>query len=127
LTCTNTSIQYKSIRRIKVGHSSDITNRVSGFRTSNPFCKVLMVLYTYHSNVLETNMKMKYEKYLKPNNSEFITGIEIEELKKQLVNFANSLDFEYTIENDEEIDKFNRHIIKENEGEKQQPEENKEI
>ena len=112
----------KSITRIKVGHSSDITNRVSGFRTSNPFCKVLMVLYTYHSDVLEKYMKIRYENFLKPNNSEFITGVEIDELKETMVNFANLLNCEYTIENDEEIDKFNRHIIKENDDEKQQQE-----
>ena len=35
-------IAYGSdISRIKVGHSSDITMRISGFRTGNPFCKVL--------------------------------------------------------------------------------------
>ena len=84
----------KSITKIKVCHSSDITNRVSGFRTSNPFCKVLMVLYTYHSDFLQKLMKIRYENFLKPNNSGFITGVEIDELKETMVNFANSLNCE---------------------------------
>lgn len=39
--------------RYKFGQTGDITNRVSGFRTSNPFCKVLMVLYTADNIDLE--------------------------------------------------------------------------
>jgi hypothetical protein len=101
--------------RIKVGITSDITNRVSGFRTSNPFCKVLMVLYTYDCEIIEKCMKNRYKKFLVPNNSEFITGIDIEELKKRILEIANVAGCEYTIESDEEIEKFNKHIIKEDE------------
>ena len=111
------SYEDDEINRIKVGISSDITNRVSGFRTSNPFCKVLMVLYTYNCEVIEKCMKNYYQKFLVPNNSEFITGVDIEELKKKLIDTANFIEreCEYTIESDEEIEKFNKHIIKEDE------------
>jgi len=102
------------INRIKVGISSDITNRVSGFRTSNPFCKVLMVLYTYNCEVIEKCMKNYYQTFLE---SKFITGVDIEELKKKLLDIANVVEREckYTIESEEEIEKFNKHIIKEDE------------
>lgn len=103
------------ISRIKVGHSSDITNRVSGFRTSNPFCKVLFVMYTFNSEVVEKAMKTKYEKFLEPNNSEFITGVDFEELKENLLSIANLLNCDHTLETDEELDTFNKHIIAEDE------------
>ena len=103
------------IQRIKVGNSSDVTQRVSGFRTSNPFCKVLFVMYTYNSEVVEKAMKTKYEKCLEPNNSEFISGISFEDIKESLLSIAKILNCEYTIETDEELEKFNKHIIQEDE------------
>jgi len=98
-----------SMKSIKVCISSDITNRVADIRTSCPFCKVLMVMYTDHSDVLQKNIRVKYEDI----NNEFLTGVTINELKESLITFANLLGLEYTIENDEEIGKFNKHIIKE--------------
>ena len=97
------------MKSIKVCISSDITNRVADIRTSCPFCKVLMVMYTHHSDVLQKNIRVKYEDI----NNEFFTGVTINELKESLITFANLLGLEYTIENDEEIGKFNKHIIKE--------------
>ena len=109
-------IAYGSdISRIKVGHSSDITMRISGFRTGNPFCKVLFVMYTYNSEIIEKSIKTKYEKYLKPNNSEFITDIDVETLKNDIITFATMLNSEYTLETEEELNKFNKHIIAEDE------------
>ena len=109
------SYENEDIKRIKVGHSSDVTQRVSGFRTSNPFCKVLFVMYTYNSEVVEKAMKTKYERFLEPNNSEFISNISFEELKESLLSIANMLSCDYTIEADEELEKFNNHIIHEDE------------
>ena len=99
--------------RYKIGQTSDITNRVSGFRTSNPFCKVIMVLYTEKNIDLEKMLKIKYEKQLLPNNSEFVTGVSKETLIENLLKFADILSLEYTIESEEELHKFNRHIIHE--------------
>ena len=101
--------------RIKIGNSSDITMRISGFRTGNPFCKVLFVMYTYNSEIIEKSMKTKYEKYLKPNNSEFITDIDVETLKNDIITIATMLNSEYTLETEEELNKFNKHIIAEDE------------
>ena len=66
--------------RTKVGMSRDITERISNYRTSNLFCKVLFVLYTEDCVLLETNMKRRYEKELNPNNREFITDVTTEDL-----------------------------------------------
>ena len=113
----NMKISYgnNDIQRIKVGNSSDITNRVSGFRTSNPFCEVLFVMYTYNSDIVEKVIKTRYEKFLEPNNSEFITNVNYTEIKESLLSIATILNCEYTIETDEELEKFNKHIIQEDE------------
>lgn len=97
--------------RYKFGQTGDITNRVSGFRTSNPFCKVLMVLYTADNIDLERSMKNRYNKQLQPNNSEFVTGVEKETLMKDLIALADILNLDYTIETADELIKFNRHIL----------------
>ena len=110
-------------KRLKVGFSSNITDRVSSFRTSNPFCQVIAVMYTYNSEVIEKFMKTKYDNNLKPNNHEFISGIDIEELKESMIAFVKMLNCEYTLETDEELRKFNKHIIKE--GEVEEIEDNK--
>ena len=98
-------------QRYKIGQTGDITNRVSGFRTSNPFCKVIMVLYTANNIDLERSMKNRYDKQLQPNNSEFVTGVHKEILMKDLIALADILNFDYTIETEEELTKFNRHIL----------------
>ena len=101
----------EEIMRFKIGQSGDITNRVSGFRTSNPFCKVIAVFYTDKSVELERSIKLRYEKQLFPNNSEFVSGVSKEDLMDDIVKLADILNFKYTIETNEELDKFNRHIL----------------
>lgn len=98
--------------RIKVGLSRDITDRIGGYRTSNPFCKLLFVLYTEDCVLLETNMKRKYEKELFPNNREFITGVTTSDLIKNMIELANITSLSYTIETDQELELFNDHNIK---------------
>jgi hypothetical protein len=97
--------------RYKIGQTADITNRVSGFRTSSPFCKVIFVLYTENNIDLEKTMKIKYEKHLLPNNSEFVTGVSKETMIEHLLQVADIMNLRYTIESDEDIKKFNRHLI----------------
>jgi hypothetical protein len=98
--------------RTKVGMSRDITERVSNYRTSNPFCKLLFVLYTEDCVLLETSMKRRYEKQLNPNNREFITGVTTEDLIKNVVEIANITSLDYTIETDQELELFNDHNVK---------------
>lgn len=96
---------------IKIGQSGDLTNRVSTYRTSNPYCKLLFVAYTNQSTLIETNMKLKYEKKLYANNSECITDVEVSTLINDIKNICCILNVEYTIESDEELENFNRNII----------------
>jgi hypothetical protein len=105
----------EEIKRFKIGQSGDITNRVSGFRTSNPFCKVIAVFYTDKSVELERSIKLRYDKQLFPNNSEFVSGVSKEDLMDDIIKLADILNFKYTIETNEELDKFNRHILCEKE------------
>ena len=99
------------IMRFKIGQTGDITARVSGFRTSNPFCKVIAILYSDNNMELEKSLKLRYQEQLLPNNSEFVTGITKEILKEDLVKLADIHNLKYTMETEEELKKFNRHII----------------
>jgi hypothetical protein len=99
--------------KIKIGFSGDITTRVSGYRTSNPFCKLLYVAYTQEHVLIEKCMKTMYDKNLKPNNSEFITDVPFETIKKTLEDTMKMLNVENTVETDEELKKFNQHNITE--------------
>ena len=102
---------HKDVLNIKVGFTGNITNRICGFRTSSPFCKLLYLMYSPQSLAIENNMKVRYEKELEPNNREFITGVQLEELVSYIKVFADSLRTTYIIETDEELDKFNGHIV----------------
>ena len=98
--------------RTKVGMSRDITERVSNYRTSNPFCKVLFVLYTEDCVLLETIMKRRYEKELNSNKREFITDVTTEDLIKNMVEIAKITSLNYTIETYQELELFNDHNVK---------------
>lgn len=101
-----------STTKIKIGKTSNITDRISGFRTSNPYVNLLFLVYTPHFNQIESNIKAKYESKLNPNNHEFLSDVTFEELKDSIIRFADMLGAEYSIENEDELDKFNTHIIK---------------
>ena len=101
----------EEIMRYKIGQTGDITARVSGFRTSNPFCKVIAILYSDNNIDLEKSLKLRYQEQLLPNNSEFVTGVSREILKEDLLKLADIHNFKYTMETEEELQKFNRHII----------------
>ena len=97
--------------KIKIGVSGDITDRIAGFRTNTPFCKLLYVMYTPGNLMIESNMKMRHEENLTFNNREFISNIPLEELIKDLHMFADILKTPFEIETEEELEKFNGHII----------------
>ena len=97
--------------RYKIGQTRDINSRVSDFRTANPFLKVIYILYTDKHVNLERSMKDRYEENLLPNNSEFVTGITKESVIETLLKMAEIHNFSYTVETNEELSKFNRHII----------------
>jgi len=98
--------------RTKVGLSRDITDRVGGYRTSNPFCKLLFVMYTEDYVLLEASIKRKYDKELYPNNREFITNIKTEDLVDGIKKLADILNINYTLETEQELNTFNEHNVK---------------
>lgn len=104
----------QTVSKIKIGFTGDITNRVSGYRTSNPFCKLLYLAYTNENILVEKCMKKTYQKNLEPNNSEFISDIPFEEIKTKLESTMEILNIEYILENEQELEKFNQHNITEN-------------
>jgi hypothetical protein len=99
------------VMKIKVGYTGSITDRVSGYRTSVPHCKLLLVIYTQHNVLIESSMKIRYANELNPNNHEFITGIPFETLKNDLITIVETLKAPYSLETSEEINKFNKNII----------------
>ena len=98
--------------RTKVGLSRDITDRVGGYRTSNPFCKLLFVMYTEDYVLLEASIKRKYDKELYPNNREFITNTKTEDLVDGIKKLADMLNINYTLETEQELNTFNEHNVK---------------
>lgn len=110
-------------QRIKIGFTKDITDRVTVYRTSNPFCKLLFVMYTEDCILLETSIKRKYEKERFPKNSEFICNVCVETLIKEIKNFAELINIKYSIEEENELITFNRHNIEFTEDEKDESEE----
>jgi hypothetical protein len=101
----------KNDLKIKIGQTGNISDRISGFRTSSPYCKLLFVIYTNENIGLEKFMKIKYDKELRPNNSEFISGVEKDVLINDLINIAGLMNLNYNIEDENELEKFNGHII----------------
>jgi hypothetical protein len=98
--------------KIKIGQTKDVTNyRIGTFRTSNPFCKLLFVMYSPDSILIEKNMKTKYAKELYPNNSEFVANVDVNELIDSCIAICDLLNISYELESEEELQKFNRHII----------------
>jgi hypothetical protein len=57
-------------------------------------------------------MKTKFESNLNPNNHEFFSDVSFDILKDTIIQFADILGSEYNIETEDELDKFNTHIIK---------------
>lgn len=96
----------------KVGGTNDINIRFSNFRTSNPFAKLLYVMYTDQAFDLETFIKLKHKTNLLLTNREFIVSIPILDLIQSIRSTATMLNISFTEETQEEITKFNEHIIK---------------
>jgi hypothetical protein len=96
---------------VKFGMSGAITARIGGYRTSNPYCKVLSVMYTEESLLLENMLRKKYDKKLLLSNREFISNVPLGELVAVLKSLADSLELSYTFESEEELEKFNSHIL----------------
>lgn len=91
----------------KIGQTGDISRRCSEFRTNAPNLKVLFVLYTDKNVHLEQSILSTFEKNRLPVKSEFISGVPMDILINTIVNLAKAHNFDFTIENDEELESFN--------------------
>ena len=100
-----------NVKHFKIGQSSDLTNRVSTFRTASPFCKVLFVMYVKENTTIEKCMKIRYEENLKPNKHEFISDVDVQDMVESIFQISKMLNQEYEIETQENLDKFNSHIL----------------
>lgn len=100
--------------KLKIGKSDNITGRVSGFRTSNPLCKLMFLMYTDQHHDIEKHMKRIYEDN-RPNDREFIEGIPLETLKQHFIDLSNILRSNYRLETEEQLCEFNKHLITEEE------------
>ena len=96
--------------KLKIGKSENITDRISGFRTISPFCKLEFLMYTDKHHLIESQMKSIYEDN-RPNDREFITGIPFEDIKQHFIEMATALRSNYTIETTENLQEFNQHIV----------------
>jgi len=96
---------------IKIGVSGKITNRSGSYRTSNPYCKLLFLIYSNESDLIEKTIKHKYEKNLYSLNSECVADVDVAILIKSIFDICELLNINYTRETEEEIEKFNRNII----------------
>ena len=96
---------------IKIGFAGKITDRACPYRTSNPYCKLLFLIYSNDSALIEKTLKHKHEKNLYSSNSECIADIELEVLINDVLAICELLNIEYTRETEEEIEKFNRNVI----------------
>ena len=114
--------EEEEILSYKIGQTGDINRRVTCYRTSNPFCKVIAVLYTDNHIDLEKILKLKYQKDLLYSNSEFVTGVSKKALKEDLIKLADVFNLEYSMETDEELVRFNRYMIHEDDVEEKIPE-----
>ena len=65
---------------------------------------------------------MKYQKDLLYSNSEFVTGVSKEALKEDLLKLADVFNIKYSMETDEELVRFNRYMIHEDDVEEKIPE-----
>jgi hypothetical protein len=114
--------EEEEILSYKIGQTGDINRRVTCYRTSNPFCKVIAVLYTDNHIDLEKILKLKYQKDLLYSNSEFVTGVSKEALKEDLLKLADVFNLKYSMETEEELVRFNRYMILEDDVEEKIPE-----
>lgn len=116
--------------KLKIGKSDNITGRVSGFRTSSPHCKLMFLMYTNKHHVIESQMKDIYEDH-RPDGSEIIRDIPLENLKQHFVQLAEVLRSDYRVETEDQLNEFNKHLLTEEEAQAEleqepEPEENEE-
>ena len=97
-----------SDKGFKVGIDNvDINERLRTYRTYNPKTKLQYLVYSECCSIIENVIKKKFEPFLLEANHEVVIDIDL----KQLINSINTLinfgNFQSTLEDKEEIDKYN--------------------
>jgi hypothetical protein len=106
--CDTSGLKFDSKPEIKVGNTGDINNRMASARTYAPFTKLKMVLYTDNAIEFEKAIKLKYKSFLLLQNHEFIIPeISYEEIQDGILKLAEILDIKYTLETEEDLERFN--------------------
>lgn len=91
---------------LKFGKTSNINDRLQDYRTIVPECKILFLVYLENNELLENNIKSKYNKILTHQNHEYVLNIEPEKFIltiKKLLKLLKFLNMESTIENNLEL------------------------
>jgi hypothetical protein len=92
----------------KIGFDNeDINVRLEHHRTTYPNLKLYYLCYTPHASLLESNMLIRFNDKKMMLNHEIITDMTIDKLIDSANTFINFCNFPYTIEVQEEIDKYN--------------------
>lgn len=92
----------------KIGFDGeDINVRLEQHRTTYPNLKLYYLCYTPHASLLESNMLIRFNDKKIMLNHEIISDVTINILVDSANTFINFCNFPYTIEVQEEIDKYN--------------------
>ena len=94
---------WKEKEYLKFGITSNINDRLQDYRTIVPECKILFLVYLNDNELLENNIKSKYNKILTHQNHEYILNIESNKIILVIKKLLKFLDIESTIENNLEL------------------------
>jgi hypothetical protein len=89
---------------LKVGMSGNISDRVAHFRTLDPRCRLLLVVYTNYHTTLE---KAVLTRFNSERENEIIRNVSFPDLTGAITTIARCLHIEYTLESEDELDSFN--------------------
>jgi len=96
--------------RLKYGVSVDITGRVQTYRTSNPQCKVLFVIYSNYNRTIESICKTRFASNIVQNGGEIINNVPLNDVAKWAISLSDNIGAPYEVENQEMLEKFNSHV-----------------
>jgi len=97
---------------IRIGKTEDIFSHLSNIWQIHPYCKLLFLVYTPWNNEIEENIKKIYENETSTCRN-IIHGVSLDNVKDRILDMTKVFGMEYRVETEEEIQKFNAHIVSE--------------
>ena len=88
---------------LKFGITSNINDRLQEYRTIVPECKILFLVYLENNELLENNIKSKYNKILTHQNHEYVLNIESDKIILIIKKLLKFLNMQSTIEKNLEL------------------------